>query len=123
LAQGAKFGIPFYFLYVKKQIEKVIRDVRPNIVHGHNIFAAKIISELGVPFVYDVHEFTSVFARALVEPVKLNDVNYKKILKSTSPTLISKTKKLVRKLAWNHLIKHRAVNLWTKWEKEILSSI
>jgi glycosyltransferase involved in cell wall biosynthesis len=121
-AEGAKFGIPFYLHYVKKQIEKVIRDVRPDIIHGHNIFAAKIISEFGIPFVYDDHEYTSVFARALAEPVKLNDVNYKKTLKSTSPTLISKTKKLIRKLAWNHLIKYRAVNLWSKWERDILSS-
>jgi hypothetical protein len=120
--EGAKFGIPFYLHYVKKQIEKVIRDVRPDIIHGHNIFAAKIISEFGIPFVYDDHEYTSVFAKALAEPVKLNDINYKNTLKFTSPTLIGKTKKLIRKFAWNHLIKYRAVNLWSKWEKEILSS-
>ena len=121
-AEGAKFGIPFYLHYVKKQIEKVIKDARPDIVHGHNIFAGKIISEFGIPFVYDDHEYTSAFARALAEPVKLNDVNYKKTLRSTSPTLFSKTKKLIRKLAWNHLFKYRAVNLWSRWEREILSS-
>jgi glycosyltransferase involved in cell wall biosynthesis len=121
-AEGAKFGIPFYLHYVKKQIGKVITDERPDIVHAHNIFAAKIISEFGIPFVYDDHEYTSAFARALAEPVKLDDVNYKKTLKSTSPTLISKSKKLIRKLAWNHLFKYRAANLWSKWEKEIISS-
>jgi glycosyltransferase involved in cell wall biosynthesis len=121
-AEGAKFGIPFYLHYVKKQIEKVIRDVRPDIIHAHNIFAAKIISKFGIPFVFDDHEYTSVFAKALAEPVKLNDINYKNTLKFTSPTLIGKTKKLIRKFAWNHLIKYRAVNLWSKWEKEILSS-
>jgi hypothetical protein len=121
-AEGAKFGISFYLHYVKKQIGKVIRDARPDIVHAHNIFSAKIISEFGIPFVYDDHEYTSAFAKALAESVKINDVYYRTTLTSGSPTLINKTKKLVRRLAWNHLFKYRAVNLWSKWEKEILSS-
>lgn len=120
--ESAKFGIPLSLHYVKKQIEKIIRDEKPDIVHAHNIYSAKIISEFGIPFVYDDHEYTSAFAKALAEPVKLNDVNYRKTLKSTSPTLINKTKKLARKLAWNHVFKYRAVKLWIKWEEEILSS-
>jgi len=122
LPEGAKFGIPFYLNNVKKQIEKIIKDVRPDIIHGHNIFVAKIISAFGIPFVYDDHEYTSVFARALAEPVKIKDVYYKKTLKSNSSTRITQTKKRIRKLAWNHLLKYRAVKLWSKWEREVLST-
>jgi hypothetical protein len=36
---------------VKKQVERMWREARPDLVHAHDIFAAKMISELGVPFV------------------------------------------------------------------------
>jgi glycosyltransferase involved in cell wall biosynthesis len=120
-AEAAKFGIVFYWHYVKKQIKKIIRDSRPDIIHAHDIFAAKIISEFGIPFVYDDHEYTSVYVRGLAESVKLDDANYKYMLKYNSSTL-GKTNKIVRKLTWNLFLKYRAVNLWSKWENEILSS-
>jgi glycosyltransferase involved in cell wall biosynthesis len=119
--EAAKYGIVFYWHHVKKQIEKIICDSRPDIVHAHNIFAAKIISEFGIPFVYDDHEYTSVYARGLAESVKLNDANYKYMLKYNSSSL-SKTNKFVRKLTWNLFLKYHAINLWSKWENEILST-
>ena len=66
----ARLGIPFYWRTVKKQIEKLIRDVKPDIVHAHNIFSAKMISEFGVPFVYDDHEYWSRSSRLLIEMVE-----------------------------------------------------
>jgi glycosyltransferase involved in cell wall biosynthesis len=119
--QGAKFGISFYWHYLKKQVLKVINQMRPDIVHAHNIFAAKIISELGIPFVYDDHEYTSVYVRGLAESVRLRDTNYNIKSKYSLPTS-SKINNIMRRIAWNILLKNRAVNLWTKWEKEILSS-
>jgi hypothetical protein len=35
---------------VKKQLEKIIRQVRPDIVHTHNLFSAKMMSEFDMPF-------------------------------------------------------------------------
>ena len=61
----ARFGIPFYWRSVKKQLEKIIRQARPDIVHAHNIFSAKMISEFDVPFVYDDHEYWPLQARLL----------------------------------------------------------
>lgn len=119
--EGAKFGISFYWHYLKKQVQKVINQMRPDIVHAHNIFAAKIISELGIPFVYDDHEYTSVYIRGLRELVRLHDINYNIKSKYSLPTS-SKINKIIRRIAWNILLKNRAVTLWTKWEKEILSS-
>src|SRR5215472_17595497 len=63
----ARFGIPFYWHSVKKQLEKIIRQARPDIVHAHNIFSAKMISEFDVPFVYDDHEYWPLQARLLKE--------------------------------------------------------
>jgi hypothetical protein len=53
----ARYGIPVYWGYVKKQVASIIKDVRPDIVHAHNIFSAKMISEFNIPFVYDDHEY------------------------------------------------------------------
>ncbi|MRN41835.1 MAG: hypothetical protein FIO02_12480, partial [Nitrosopumilales archaeon] len=58
----ARFGIPFYWRSVKKQLEKIIREARPDIVHAHNIFSAKMISEFGLPFIYDDHEYWPIQA-------------------------------------------------------------
>jgi hypothetical protein len=55
----ARYGIPFYWRSVKKAFEKVLLDAKPDIVHAHNIFSAKMISEFGLPFVYDDHEYWS----------------------------------------------------------------
>ena len=60
----ARYGVPFYWHSVKKQIDKVLRDTRPDIVHAHNIFSAKMISEFDIPFVYDDHEYWS---KALIQ--------------------------------------------------------
>jgi hypothetical protein len=60
----ARIGIPFYWHSVKKQVERVIREVRPDIVHAHNICSAKMISEFGLPFVYNDHEYWSKLARS-----------------------------------------------------------
>jgi glycosyltransferase involved in cell wall biosynthesis len=119
--EAAKFGILFYWNHVKKQIKKIIHDSRPDIVHAHNIFAAKIISEFGIPFIFDDHEYTSIYARGLAESVKVNDANYKHILKYNSSS-ISRTNKFIRKVTWNLFLKYRAINLWSQWENEILSS-
>src|SRR2546428_6225676 len=50
--ERSRRGIPFYWHSVKKQVERVLRDVRPDIVHAHNIFSAKMISQFDYPFVY-----------------------------------------------------------------------
>jgi hypothetical protein len=63
----ARFGIAFYWHSAKKQLEKIIRQARPDIVHAHNIFSAKMISELDLPFVYDDHEYWPLQAKLLKE--------------------------------------------------------
>ena len=51
----ARMGIPFYWHSVKRQVQRIIKQVNPDIVHAHNIFSAKMISELELPYVYDDH--------------------------------------------------------------------
>ncbi|HEU4824338.1 MAG TPA: hypothetical protein VFS97_13005, partial [Nitrososphaeraceae archaeon] len=51
----ARLGLPFYWHSVKKQVEKVLNETKPDVIHAHNIFSAKMASEFGIPFVYDDH--------------------------------------------------------------------
>jgi hypothetical protein len=100
-------GIPFYWHSVKKQVKRVLREVRPDIVHAHNIFSAKMISEFDYHFVYDDHESWSEFPKILAEA----DWDMLKPL----------TGGMLRRLARNYL-RRRAVYLWTNWQKEMVSS-
>ena len=109
--ERSRRGFPFYWHSVKKQVERMIREVRPDIVHAHNIFSAKMISELGLPFIYDDHEFWSEFSKILAQG---DD-------EVTKPVADSLPKNMIRRAARNFLKRH-AIRLWTKWEKELIPS-
>lgn len=112
--EGTKFGIPFYWHSTKKQLSNVLRETRPDIVHAHNIFSAKMIAEFGIPFVFDDHEYTSVYVRGLAEKVKQNSNRF---TKEATHDSISKS---IRRSTWNFILGHRAIGLWTKWERDLL---
>jgi Glycosyltransferase Family 4 len=113
----ARLGIPFYWRTVKKQIEKLIRDVKPDIVHAHNIFSAKMISEFGVPFVYDDHEYWSRSSRLLIEMAE--KLTFRKKTKGDIAKYIAVDLSIhLRRI----FINRYAISLWTNWEKELVSS-
>ena len=115
---GARLGIPFYWHSVKKQVERVIREVRPDIVHAHNIFSAKMISQFDYPYVYDDYEYWSQFSKMLSEMVdKLfsRPASAKALLSSIFIGLPRKIRRI--------LLNQHAVSLWTRWEKEVVSSV
>ena len=51
-------GKPSIWLSVKKQIKIILEDLRPDIVHAHNLISAKLMSEFDVPMIYNDHEMT-----------------------------------------------------------------
>jgi hypothetical protein len=106
----ARFGIPFYWDSVKKQLEGIIKKSRPDIVHAHNLFSAKMISEFGIPFVYDDHEYWSLHVRLLEEMAESNKRNG-----------VENLLDLPRRIRRRFITKY-AVHLWTKWENEMISS-
>lgn len=109
----ARFGIPFYWRSVKKQLEKIIREARPDIVHAHNLFSAKMISEFDIPFVYDDHEYWPIQARLLKEIGNLPTLGKTEAIQS----VFDLPKRIRRNFINNHAIK-----VWTKWESEVVSS-
>jgi glycosyltransferase involved in cell wall biosynthesis len=113
----ARLGIPFYWHSVKKQVDKVIKELKPDIVHAHNIFSAKMISEFGLPFVYDDHEYWSIFSMLLSEMTgkltfrRKTIVDIAKYIAVDLPTYVRRA-----------FINKCVVYLWTNWEKEVVSS-
>ena len=55
----ARLGVRPHYNWVKRGLKRVINVVKPDLIHAHNVFTAKIVSELGYPFVFDDHELYS----------------------------------------------------------------
>jgi len=109
---GAMIGIPYYYRRVKKQIEKLVKQVRPDIVHSHNIGSAKISHHLGLPMVFDDHEYFRMLSLVNAENIKFqNRVRLTSGLKRTIQSM---------KLSF---ISRQSISNWTKWEKELVSSV
>jgi glycosyltransferase involved in cell wall biosynthesis len=99
----ARWGIPFYWDKIKNRAKKILKSSQPDIVHAHDLFTAKLISELKIPFVYDDYEFWSKYAIVLSEVTESSiQENFFK----------SKIKKFLQK---------RAIILWKNWEKNVIS--
>jgi glycosyltransferase involved in cell wall biosynthesis len=105
----ARLGIPFYWHSVKKQFARVLKEVKPDVIHAHNIFSAKMISEFGLPLVYDDHEYWSEYPKVLAD-------------RYTDESAASRMRMQIAKRVKSRLIIARSIRLWTKWEKEIVSS-
>ena len=113
----ARLGISTSWHYLKKEVGKVIREVKPDIVHAHNIFSAKMISEFGLPFIYDDHEYWSQY------PKIISEMAYTLSWKDKSPENILRTIAIGLPVRIRRIIINRyTLHLWTNWEKEVLSS-
>ena len=114
----ARFGLPFYWHSVKKQLERVLKETRPDVVHAHNIFSAKMVSEFEIPFVYDDHEFWSRLSMLLREMVLMRGTIEDESHISASLKNMGIQLMRIRRIVINNY----AIKLWTNWEKEIVSS-
>ncbi len=87
----ARVGIAKYYNRVMDGFKKMLREIDPDLVHAHNIFVAKIVSDLGYDFVLDDHELYSLKIMGRIKKTKL--LGY---LKSKAKSFI-----------------------WRRWEKEL----
>ena len=110
----ARRAVPLYWHSVKKQLDKVLKETKPDVIHAHNIFSAKMVSEFGIPFVYDDHEYWPVYVKRQSEVFRQNQQNIR-------PITLGWPRMIARKFMREYLTA-KAVKLWTKWEQEIVSS-
>ncbi|MDR4512291.1 MAG: glycosyltransferase [Nitrososphaeraceae archaeon] len=85
----------------KKQVKKILDELRPDIIHAHNLIAAKLISEYDIPMVYNDHEYWPVYIQ---RQLKSRLQNNKSIFKQKRDFLYK-----------------RLIKIWSKWEYEIVS--
>jgi glycosyltransferase involved in cell wall biosynthesis len=118
----ARLGIPYYWLQVKRQLHKILKQEAPDIVHSHNLYSAKLISELGVPFVFDDHEYWSVSSKILLEmdyqPFQ-SSIRTRTRINPEKPNI--SIKRRINRIR-RRLIDRYAIRLWTTWEKELIST-
>ncbi len=108
---GAMVGIPYYYHRVKKQIEKLVKQLGPDIIHSHNIGSAKISHDLGLPAVFDDHEYFRMLSRVNAENIHLqNTTNLKSGFDRVKQNM---------KLSF---ISRQSISNWTNWEKELVLS-
>jgi hypothetical protein len=105
-------GLPYYYHCVKKQVEKLVKLVKPDIIHSHNIGSAKIASDLGLPFVFDDHEYFKVLSKVNAERCRFNDDSRRKSI----PRNVIRDAKL-------KLMISQSMVKWTKWEEELVCSV
>lgn len=107
-------GIPFYWHSVKKRIAQILDDVRPDILHAHDIFSSKIASSFKIPLVYDDHEYWSVLAS-----VKFSNRGRHSESSRIRDNLSSIFFKL--KQSKQSLLNYQIKRMWANWEKEVAS--
>jgi glycosyltransferase involved in cell wall biosynthesis len=108
----ARNKLPYYWNMVKKQMTKTIKEVKPDVIHAHNIFSAKMATEIGdYPLVYDDHEYWSMYAKIKTEAFS----HYRKSLK----TGYLNTKGLAKKFIVDFL-NNKFVRTWSKAEHELI---
>jgi glycosyltransferase involved in cell wall biosynthesis len=111
----ARMGIPYYSHLVKKQIQRILDDFKPDIIHAHNVAAAKLVSDFDFPFVYDDHEYWSQHAKLLVEIE--HEARVRRRRTSLARFIVNMPIMLRRSL-----INRYCVRLWTSWERDIVSA-
>ena len=114
----ARLGLPLFTGSIKKQLDQVLKETKPDVIHAHNIFSAKMVSEFGIPFIYDDHEYWSHLSLILREIARATNLHRESTRqKGYSKMMLSKATNIRRSL-----INSYAIKLWTKWEQEIVSS-
>jgi len=63
----ARLGIQPYYYSIKRKIRRIISRIKPDVIHAHNLFSAKMIYDLEYPFVFDDHELISLERTSDVE--------------------------------------------------------
>src|SRR5207253_2644406 len=81
-------------------------------------FSAKMISEFGLPFVYDDHEYWSISSRLLAEVAEKLSFRRKKIKENIAQYIAVDIRNRIRR----EFINRYAVHVWTNWEKEVVST-
>jgi hypothetical protein len=86
---------------VQRRFNDFVRLVKPDLIHAHNVIAAKAAKESVVPMVYDDHEFWSMWMKAELGNWPRDFLAHPRKARASITRLY-------------------AARLWTRWESEIV---
>ncbi len=96
-------------------MKKIIDEVKPDIIHAHNIFSAKMAKEIDkYPVVYDNHEYWSIYLKRQLEAL----VTRSTLIRETS----AKPNQIFFDVNLRNFLKSRYVKVWSNIEKSLVSS-
>ncbi len=55
----ANVKVPSYWSALKRKLSRIIMEYNPDLIHAHNVIAARLAGEFSLPFIYDDHEYWS----------------------------------------------------------------
>jgi hypothetical protein len=106
---------PVYWYGLKKQMKRIIDEVRPDIIHAHNVFSAKMAKEIDTyPVVYDNHEYWSIYLKRQLEADKTKNYPIKNSKSTPNQSILEKYLR--------NFLKSRYVRIWSNLEKDLVSS-
>lgn len=101
-SRSTKLGLPFAFSSIRKEVHKLLIQIKPDLIHAHNIFAARICIELGYEFVYDDHEFwtyqalaRNVVPKSFFAKRRITDYIFDKMIKKWEPLAFTNAKLVI----------------------------
>ena len=118
----ARAGLPFWWRNLVRKILRLVQRIKPDLIHAHNVIAGRLAVEIhqrmGIPFVYDDHEYWSrrTVSRnppVLIRSVRVNDEVIECENLSTLYVAYNNLRHLIGKLIRG--------STYEKWEREVLS--
>ncbi len=70
----ANVKVPSYWSALKRKLSRIIEEYNPDLIHAHNVIAARLAGEFSIPFIYDDHEYWSKKSKARRETWKPSSI-------------------------------------------------
>jgi len=93
----AKLRFPYFWDKLKGKVKEVFREVKPDIVHAHDVFAAKVCHELSFPMIFNSHEYWA------------KETAVKVVKRGLSPLWLK-----------HYVAQKYGLRLWSRWQNEIV---
>jgi len=62
-----RLGFQPHLGQVRRKLKEIIDGTKPDLIHAHDLFAARVICDSGYPFVFDDHELVSLQKKSDIE--------------------------------------------------------
>jgi hypothetical protein len=91
----SNLGEPISTSRLLARFRQIASEIRPDLIHAHDLFAGRLAAKVGIPFVYDDHEYWSKAVVADSDPIDPTSI-YKRLLWSSwEDTVLDKAQAVI----------------------------